>query len=364
MNQIDGKSARALLLILSTFTYLLFGAMVFDKLESEEDTRVRDEIERITDRLKNKYNFSERDMHLFEAIAIKSIPQQAGYQWQFAGAFYFATVVITTVGYGHSAPSTSAGKLFCMVFALFGIPMGLVMFQSIGERVNTFIAYSLHKFRDSLHQQGFTCLQEVTPTHLLMVSLSIGFMVIVSGTYMFHTIEKWSIFDAYYFCMITFSTIGFGDLVPLQQADALQAKPLYVFATIMFILVGLAVFSACVNLLVLGFMASNADEVTAANREPPSAIVLERFARNSLVESQLFNIQKHSTVGVLPGRPRRMYSIVPNSAGDVHLRRRSTRRSIQDTVCCGCFKPRPPRYRFSLTRRPTNISHLVDLELY
>ncbi|PIC21296.1 hypothetical protein B9Z55_026187 [Caenorhabditis nigoni] len=264
MNQIDGKSARALLLILSTFTYLLFGAMIFDKLESEDDNRVRDEIERVTERLKNKYNLSERDMHLFEAIAIKSIPQQAGYQWQFAGAFYFATVVITTVGYGHSAPSTLAGKLFCMIFALFGIPMGLVMFQSIGERVNTFIAYSLHK---------------VTPTHLLMVSFTIGLLVIVSGTYMFHTIEKWSIFDAYYFCMITFSTIGFGDLVPLQQTNALQEKPLYVFATILFILVGLAVFSACVNLLVLGFMASNADEVTAANREPPSAIVLERFAR-------------------------------------------------------------------------------------
>ncbi|CAP27659.2 Protein CBR-TWK-20 [Caenorhabditis briggsae] len=341
MNQIDGKSARALLLILSTFTYLLFGAMIFDKLESEDDNRVRDEIERVTERLKNKYNFSERDMHLFEAIAIKSIPQQAGYQWQFAGAFYFATVVITTVGYGHSAPSTLAGKLFCMIFALFGIPMGLVMFQSIGERVNTFIAYSLHKFRDNLHQQGYTCLQEVTPTHLLMVSFTIGFLVIVSV-----------------------STIGFGDLVPLQQTNALQEKPLYVFATILFILVGLAVFSACVNLLVLGFMASNADEVTAANREPPSAIVLERFARNSLVESQLFNIQKHSTVGVLPGRPRRMYSIVPNSAGDVNIRRQSTRRSIQDTVCCGCFKPRPPRHRFSLTRRPTNISHLVDLELY
>lgn len=84
---------------------------------------------------------------------------------------------------------------------------------------------------------------------------------------MFHTIEKWSIFDAYYFCMITckfaryqssinysipVSTIGFGDLVPLQQVNALQDQPLYVFATIMFILIGLAVFSACVNLLVLG----------------------------------------------------------------------------------------------------------------
>lgn len=41
---------------------------------------------------------SSRDMQLFESVAIKSIPQKAGLQWQFSGAFYFATVVITTVG--------------------------------------------------------------------------------------------------------------------------------------------------------------------------------------------------------------------------------------------------------------------------
>lgn len=30
-----------------------------------------------------------------------------------------------------------------MLYALMGIPLGLIMFQSIGERLNTFVAYSL-----------------------------------------------------------------------------------------------------------------------------------------------------------------------------------------------------------------------------
>jgi len=38
--------------------------------------------------------------------------------------------------YGHSTPSTVSGKLFTMMYAMIGIPLGLVMFQSIGERVN------------------------------------------------------------------------------------------------------------------------------------------------------------------------------------------------------------------------------------
>ncbi|KHJ96844.1 Ion channel [Oesophagostomum dentatum] len=120
-------------------------------------------------------------MQLFESVAIKSIPHKAGFQWQFTGSFYFATVVITTVGYGHSAPETMAGRFFCMVFALAGIPLGLIMFQSIGERVNTFIAFCLHSLQSYLHKRGFDCMQEVAPKHLLIVSVSIGSSIIIIG---------------------------------------------------------------------------------------------------------------------------------------------------------------------------------------
>lgn len=46
-------------------------------------------------------------------------------------------------GYGHSTPATWGGKTFCMFYALAGIPLGLVMFQSIGERLNTFVEKGL-----------------------------------------------------------------------------------------------------------------------------------------------------------------------------------------------------------------------------
>lgn len=46
-------------------------------------------------------------------------------------------------GYGHSTPATVAGRSFCMAYALIGIPLGLVMFQSIGERLNTFVGSAL-----------------------------------------------------------------------------------------------------------------------------------------------------------------------------------------------------------------------------
>ena len=39
-------------------------------------------------------------------------------------------------GYGHSTPATVGGKAFVILYAIIGIPMGLVMFQHIGERLN------------------------------------------------------------------------------------------------------------------------------------------------------------------------------------------------------------------------------------
>jgi hypothetical protein len=35
-------------------------------------------------------------------------------------------------GYGHSTPKTFGGKFFTMLYATIGIPLGLVMFNSIG----------------------------------------------------------------------------------------------------------------------------------------------------------------------------------------------------------------------------------------
>ena len=97
-------------------------------------------------------------------------------------AFYFATVVITMVGYGHSTPSTFQGKLFCMFYALAGIPLSLVMFQSIGERLNALISYLLMKSKKYL---GIPA-AEISSTHLIMISFSVGSAVVCLGSYVFH----------------------------------------------------------------------------------------------------------------------------------------------------------------------------------
>lgn len=45
-----------------------------------------------------KYNISQEDYRMVEIVIIENKPHKAGPQWKFAGAFYFATVVLAMIG--------------------------------------------------------------------------------------------------------------------------------------------------------------------------------------------------------------------------------------------------------------------------
>ncbi|XP_057175992.1 potassium channel subfamily K member 15 isoform X2 [Triplophysa rosa] len=210
------QNVRTLSLILCMFSYLLVGAAVFDALESETESARRRILEQKRGDMKRKYRFSEDDYREIERVVLQAEPHRAGRQWKFAGSFYFAITVITTIGYGHAAPGTDSGKVFCMFYAALGIPLTLVMFQSLGT--------------------------------------------LCVGAAAFSHFEGWTFFHAYYYCFITLTTIGFGDLVALQKKEDLQEKTPYVVFSFMYILVGLTVIGAFLNLVVLRFLTMNNED--------------------------------------------------------------------------------------------------------
>uniref|UniRef100_A0A803VRY2 Potassium channel domain-containing protein n=1 Tax=Ficedula albicollis TaxID=59894 RepID=A0A803VRY2_FICAL len=221
--------------------------------------------------LKRKYNLSAESYRELERVVLKLKPHKAGVQWKFAGSFYFAITVITTIGYGHAAPSTDGGKVFCMLYALLGIPLTLVMFQSLGERINTLVRSLLRRLKKRLGMRR----PEVSMANMV----TIGFFSCVStlciGAAAFSHYENWSFFQAYYYCFITLTTIGFGDYVALQKDQALQTQPQYVAFSFVYILAGLTVIGAFLNLVVLRFMTMNAED---ERRDAEQRALLSRAA--------------------------------------------------------------------------------------
>jgi len=164
--------------------------------------------------------------------------------------FYFVS------GYGHSTPQTVGGKIFCMFYALAGIPLCIIMFQSVGERLNVFITYALKQLRKCLKLRN----HEVSQTHVILVTMNLSTLVLSMGALMFAHYENWLYLESFYYCFITLTTIGFGDYVALQKSGALQKDPEYVTLSIIFILFGLTVISAAMNLLVLRFLTMNTED--------------------------------------------------------------------------------------------------------
>ncbi|XP_038825332.1 potassium channel subfamily K member 15-like [Salvelinus namaycush] len=186
------QNIRTLSLILCMLSYLLVGAAVFDALESETENSRKKILEQKRNELKKKYGFTDDDYREIERVVLQSEPHRAGRQWKFAGSFYFAITVITTIGYGHAAPSTDAGKVFCMFYAVLGIPLTLVMFQSMGERINTFVRYLLCRLKQCMGLRK----TDVSMGNMVLVGLLSCMSTLCVGAAAFSHFEGWTFFHA------------------------------------------------------------------------------------------------------------------------------------------------------------------------
>ncbi|XP_071376215.1 potassium channel subfamily K member 5a [Centroberyx affinis] len=128
--------------------------------------------------------------------------------WNWPNAVIFAATVITTIGYGNIAPKTSAGRVFCIFYGLFGVPLCLTWISELGKFFggrSKHLGQYLTKKGVSLRKAQFTC----TAIFLLW-----GVLVhLVLPPFVFMCQEGWTYVEGLYFSFVTLTTIGFGDLV-------------------------------------------------------------------------------------------------------------------------------------------------------
>ncbi|XP_023324781.1 TWiK family of potassium channels protein 7 [Eurytemora carolleeae] len=79
-----------------------------------------------------------------------------------------------------------------------------------------------------------------------VLALVFLFIFLSFGAFLFTLWEDWSFFDAFYFCFITMTTIGFGDIVPDIK---IGEKTAYMLVCTIYILVGMAFTTTIIELV-------------------------------------------------------------------------------------------------------------------
>ena len=99
------------------------------------------------------------------------------------------------------------------MYALFGIPLTCVVFKVVGTNINESITKMIRAVKNKFLRQS-NC--EATDSALVATFLAIFTLAVIS--FMADLRRKdWTYLESFYFCFITFSTIGLGDFLPFED---------------------------------------------------------------------------------------------------------------------------------------------------
>ncbi|XP_061669893.1 potassium channel subfamily K member 2-like [Syngnathoides biaculeatus] len=248
------KTVTAIFLLV--VLYLVMGAAVFRSLEQPHESAQRLAIfnQKLDFLAKHScVNYSQLEDLVKQVVsAIRSGVNPSGTLsnpsslWDLSSAFFFAGTVITTIGFGNISPHTEGGRIFCIVYALLGIPLFGFLLAGVGDQLGTIFGKIIARVEKMFVHWNISQTKIRVISTLLFVLF--GCLLFVAlPTAIFQNIEGWSALESLYFVVITLTTIGFGDFVAggseIEYLD--YYKPVVWF----WILVGLAYFAAILSMI-------------------------------------------------------------------------------------------------------------------
>ncbi|XP_015591530.1 potassium channel subfamily K member 13 [Cephus cinctus] len=254
-------NARFILLAGVLAAYMLAGAALFQRLEADLEIRQAAEFWRVYHAFRRHHlrNSPQALQRLHELLYAYGNASAAGIinkrrRWDFPGSFHFVGTIVSTIGYGSTAPQTSAGRAAVVLYGFLGCSGGILFFNLFLERIITFLAWLLRGFHlrrlkrrlrkttlasrrmprvaqnarsslpdilDDEDDDDDVGLEHWKPSvYWVMLYLSLASCAVACcAAALYAPLEGWGYFEALYFCFVSFATIGFGDFVSTQKPN-------------------------------------------------------------------------------------------------------------------------------------------------
>uniref|UniRef100_A0A3P8V949 Potassium two pore domain channel subfamily K member 4 n=1 Tax=Cynoglossus semilaevis TaxID=244447 RepID=A0A3P8V949_CYNSE len=245
-----------LALLIGVMLYLVMGALVFRTLEApKEITAYQDLVKTKEKFLDNKSCLTEQDLqklvkvshyYIDAGLDVSSLSSNFTSRWDWASSIFFCGTRLAVGGGRWVGGGGGAGRgLFCVCYALVGIPMFGILLAGVSDHMGTVLRRAVGKIETLFLKRM------VRPTTVRVISavlsILIGCLIFLAvPTVVFQKVESWSFPESLYFVVITLTTVGFGDYVPGDgREDDVFFKPL-VWLWIVF---GLAYFASILTMI-------------------------------------------------------------------------------------------------------------------
>jgi len=188
------------------------------------------------------------------AQGVDLVTKDISFNWDYVQACFFSLSIITTIGYGNVATKTVGGRVFCLLFGIVGIPFMLSVLADVGGILAGLMQVTWGSNKEHAlelaERMGILRTRKIVEqtqelSALMLIGAIVAFVLFLSlGALLFVIWEDWSFFESFYFCFITMTTIGFGDLTP-----SVSDKAFYMVLYTLYIMIGLAFTSTIIELV-------------------------------------------------------------------------------------------------------------------
>ncbi|XP_045206558.2 potassium channel subfamily K member 2-like [Mercenaria mercenaria] len=230
--------------------YLLIGGAIFMAIEKDnEDEISATQSSTFSQFLTDNTCVTASELSAFAAAVIEAYDSgvvatsdtSSTSNWDYGASVFFSATVVTSIGYGHISPTTTGGQVFFVFYAILGIPLTAVILGAVGEKMTK-------PYKKLEKKQFFPKYpkSETIGKRAIFATLCFVLFSLIPAA-IFQAVEDWSYLEAWYYTIVTLTTVGFGDFVPGQSDSDLRG--FYKIIVGAWIFFGLAWLSMVLNLV-------------------------------------------------------------------------------------------------------------------